>query len=120
MSYDDIHKSVPTDQDDVAIAPTLTPGEPGQHEQDGSLTAAEAKLTHKAKWSDLFTVLASGCALISDGYQNNLMTMLVGMSTAASYKPGSSPTNARGADLACAVARMRRSQSAIQISTPLM
>lgn len=116
MSDDEIHKSVSADQDHVAIAPILTP----QHDQDGNLTAAEAKLAHKAKWSDLFTVLASGCALISDGYQNNLMTMLVGMSTAASYKPGRSPTDARGAALACAVARTRRSQNAIQTSTPLV
>lgn len=120
MSDDEIHKSVPTDQDDVAIAPNLTPGGPRQDDQNGNLTAAEAKLAHKAKWSDLFTVLASGCALISDGYQNNLMTMLVGMSTAASYKPGRSPTDARGADLACAVARTRRSQNAIQTCTPLV
>ncbi|CCH41984.1 putative metabolite transport protein [Wickerhamomyces ciferrii] len=39
----------------------------------------EARLNRYAKKksiSDIFTVIASGVALISDGYQNNLMTML--------------------------------------------
>ncbi|PWN25094.1 MFS general substrate transporter [Jaminaea rosea] len=43
---------------------------------DDTTAIANPKLAHKAKWSDLFTVLAAGAALISDGYQNNLMTLL--------------------------------------------
>ncbi|KAK0542283.1 Plasma membrane permease, mediates uptake of glycerophosphoinositol and glycerophosphocholine, partial [Tilletia horrida] len=39
---------------------------------DTPLDPRQARLR---KHSDIFTVLASGCALISDGYQNNLMTM---------------------------------------------
>ncbi|KAG9719246.1 hypothetical protein KCU73_g14857, partial [Aureobasidium melanogenum] len=31
--------------------------------------------TARQKLSDIFTIFASGAALISDGYQNNLMTM---------------------------------------------
>lgn len=37
---------------------------------------ASSSMARKAKLSDLMSVLASGCALISDGYQNSLMTML--------------------------------------------
>jgi len=37
--------------------------------------SAEDTRTARQKLSDLFTIFASGAALISDGYQNNLMTM---------------------------------------------
>ncbi len=39
----------------------------------------EARLNRYAKkksWSDIFTIICCGVALISDGYQNNLMTMM--------------------------------------------
>ncbi|KAF9875006.1 putative glycerophosphoinositol permease [Colletotrichum karsti] len=36
---------------------------------------AEVVSSKKQSWSDLFTIACAGFALISDGYQNNLMTM---------------------------------------------
>ncbi|KAK0552742.1 Plasma membrane permease, mediates uptake of glycerophosphoinositol and glycerophosphocholine, partial [Tilletia horrida] len=40
---------------------------------DNPIDPRQARLK---KHSDIFTVLASGCALVSDGYQNSLMTMI--------------------------------------------
>lgn len=42
---------------------------------DDKQRAKQAKADRIAKYSSFFTVLASGCALISDGYQNNSMTL---------------------------------------------
>ncbi|KAE8209042.1 hypothetical protein CF327_g6929 [Tilletia walkeri] len=47
-----------------------TPDESKEYDAPSDPREADLK-----KHSDIFTVLASGCALISDGYQNNLMTM---------------------------------------------
>lgn len=34
------------------------------------------RFNKKKSWSDIFTIICSGCALMSDGYQNNCMNML--------------------------------------------
>lgn len=41
-----------------------------------SLGNAGAVPTRKQRISDLFTILCAGCALISDGYANSLMTLI--------------------------------------------
>ncbi|PYH47045.1 MFS general substrate transporter [Aspergillus saccharolyticus JOP 1030-1] len=51
---------------------------------DGESASAEAQ-TKRRTLSDLITIIASGFALISDGYQNNLMTM-VNVLLASQYK----------------------------------
>ncbi|CDK26126.1 unnamed protein product [Kuraishia capsulata CBS 1993] len=35
-----------------------------------------ARFTKKKSWSDIFTIICAGAALISDGYQNNVMSMM--------------------------------------------
>ncbi|KAF8807506.1 MFS Git1p-related glycerophosphoinositol permease [Phlegmacium glaucopus] len=40
-----------------------------------SYSSAQQRLALKQHWSAYFTILAAGFGLISDGYQNNLMTM---------------------------------------------
>ncbi|KAF4878829.1 Glycerophosphoinositol permease 1 [Colletotrichum siamense] len=50
---------------DVVAAASDTDGQP----------PAELVSARKQSWSDIFTIACAGFALISDGYQNNLMTM---------------------------------------------
>ncbi|KAJ0278274.1 hypothetical protein CBS470a_009849 [Colletotrichum nupharicola] len=50
---------------DVVAAASDTNGQP----------PAELVSARKQSWSDIFTIACAGFALISDGYQNNLMTM---------------------------------------------
>jgi hypothetical protein len=51
----------------------LSDSDSGQAEAGPVVVALE----EKQKSSNLFTIICSGFALISDGYQNNLMTMYV-------------------------------------------
>ncbi|WWC60478.1 uncharacterized protein I303_103051 [Kwoniella dejecticola CBS 10117] len=44
-------------------------------EENGSAQVDVEEITQKAKLSDYFTLLATGFALVSDGYQNNLATV---------------------------------------------
>ena len=47
------------------------------HGGDGpALAYAGAVPSRKQRISDLFTILCAGCALISDGYANSLMTLI--------------------------------------------
>ena len=55
---------------DTAIhGPASDPNEP-------ALADAGAVPSRKQRISDLFTILCAGCALISDGYANSLMTLI--------------------------------------------
>lgn len=42
----------------------------------------KTRFQKKKSWSDIFTIICTGVALISDGYQNNLMTMMNAVFTA--------------------------------------
>ncbi|KDN40344.1 MFS general substrate transporter [Tilletiaria anomala UBC 951] len=78
--------------DEIQPAPPSAPSDKAQvavvhlSHDDGAITAkvdasvlaepVDPKQARKAKLSDMFTVLASGAALISDGYQNNVLTLV--------------------------------------------
>ncbi|KJR82000.1 uncharacterized protein SPSK_03293 [Sporothrix schenckii 1099-18] len=47
----------------------------GDEKADGATGAVAPVSAKKQSMSDLFTIICAGAALISDGYQNNLMTM---------------------------------------------
>ncbi|KIH89881.1 metabolite transport protein GIT1 [Sporothrix brasiliensis 5110] len=47
----------------------------GNEKADGAAGAVAPVSEKKQSMSDLFTIICAGAALISDGYQNNLMTM---------------------------------------------
>ncbi|KAI5240374.1 MFS general substrate transporter [Aureobasidium subglaciale] len=63
---------------EIASHDNTTDKRPPQH-TSSELSASESNSletrTTRQKISDLFTIFAAGAALISDGYQNNLMTM---------------------------------------------
>ena len=44
--------------------------------EDDPTAPSYAVPSRKQRISDLFTIIASGCALISDGYANSLMTLI--------------------------------------------
>lgn len=43
---------------------------------DDPTAPSQAVSSRRQRMSDLFTILCSGCALISDGYANSLMTLI--------------------------------------------
>ncbi|QUC17438.1 uncharacterized protein UV8b_01679 [Ustilaginoidea virens] len=62
------------------MASAVVPQEEHRHPSNGDAAAQSAAETELAtsrrqRLSDIFTIFCSGFALISDGYQNNLMTM---------------------------------------------
>lgn len=65
-------------EDKKDIEAIANPGEtvltPAQHAR--FIEADAPALSRKARMSDYITIVAAGAALISDGYQNNLMTMV--------------------------------------------
>jgi len=77
----------PIDKLEVATPPTLTSEPAVERTKSAALTTpvtpegkridvpTDPRQSRLTKHSDAFTVLASGCALLSDGYQNSLMTM---------------------------------------------
>ncbi|OKL64031.1 putative metabolite transport protein GIT1 [Talaromyces atroroseus] len=69
MSEIQIHQQQQYGEKAVAVKDT--------YRDDGGENAAQSGLVTRARqsMSDLFTIFAAGFALISDGYQNNLMTM---------------------------------------------
>jgi hypothetical protein len=80
MDFDTVRqKESPSDEvkDDISDdALPVDPHHPQTH--DGvDLTEPLNPQATKAKSSDVLTVLAAGCALVSDGYQNNVQNVRV-------------------------------------------
>ena len=50
--------------------------DPETKDEVPALAGAGAAPSRKQRLSDLFTILCAGCALISDGYANSLMTLV--------------------------------------------
>jgi len=63
-------------KEDAIMADTKTPGAPGTVVvAEDPLAPSKQVSSTRQRLSDIFTIFCSGFALISDGYQNNLMTM---------------------------------------------
>jgi hypothetical protein len=65
------------DEDNSQLSITRdSSNDPENKENEPALAAAGAPPSRKQRLSDLFTILCAGCALISDGYANSLMTLV--------------------------------------------
>ncbi|QGA19366.1 hypothetical protein EYB26_007055 [Talaromyces marneffei] len=77
LQEDAIASSAPYDKEDATktgiVGVSVGVGDQDKDEEEAVPTNVVTRA--KQKLSDIFTILAAGFALISDGYQNNLMTM---------------------------------------------
>ena len=74
-SRDNSVEMTPTEREDAFRDPNQGNSSDGDANEP-ALADAGALPSRKQRISDLFTILCAGCALISDGYANSLMTLV--------------------------------------------